>query len=77
MPVQACLPSARCIVTKEIRRVPAYLVEEELPAIRGAKVSRELAVNVVVDTFLTVLTWLPERKPRLPYRRQTSCSGIW
>lgn len=52
------------VVVNQIRRVLSDLVKEELPTIRDAKVSRELAVDFVVGTFLTVLTWLLERKPK-------------
>lgn len=54
------------VALNEIRRVLSDLVQDEL---RGAwqheAVSRELAVQFVVSTFLTVLNWLLTRKPKL------------
>ncbi|HEX7966897.1 MAG TPA: TetR/AcrR family transcriptional regulator [Stellaceae bacterium] len=54
------------VAVNEIRRVLADLVQDEL---RGAwddkAVSRELAVEFVVSTFLTVLTWLLPRASKL------------
>ena len=42
------------------------LVKDELPAVpNDSPVTRELAIRFVVGTFLTVLTRLLERKPRL------------
>ena len=54
------------VAINEIRRVLSDLVQDELPAIQdGGVVSRELVVQFVVGTFLTVLTWLLERKSKL------------
>jgi AcrR family transcriptional regulator len=53
------------VAVNEIRRVLSDLVKAELPAIQEGKIPRELAVNFVVGAFLTVLTWLLERKPQL------------
>jgi len=51
---------------REIRRVLSDLVKDELDAMReDCPVSRERAVRFVVGTFLTVLTWLLERKPKV------------
>ncbi len=54
------------VAVNEIRRVLSDLVQEELSgASEDGAVSRELAVQFVVSTFLTVLTWLLTRKPKL------------
>jgi hypothetical protein len=54
------------VAINEIRRVLSDLVKDELDAMReDCPVSRERAVRFVVGTFLTVLTWLLERKPKV------------
>lgn len=54
------------VAVNEIRRVLSDLVQDELRAAwEDAAVARELAVEFVVSTFLTVLTWLLTRKPKL------------
>ena len=54
------------VAINEIRRVLSELVKDELPPRPSDNpVARELAVRFVVGTFLTVLTWLLERKPKL------------
>jgi AcrR family transcriptional regulator len=54
------------VAINEIRRVLSELVKDELPpGPDDNPVVRELAVRFVVGTFLTVLTWLLERKPKL------------
>jgi hypothetical protein len=54
------------VAIHEIRRVLSELVKEELSALQDdGAVSRELALHFVVSTFLTVLTWCLERKPKL------------
>ncbi len=54
------------VAVSEIRRVLSDLVQDELSgAWEDGAVSRELAVQFVVSTFLTVLTWLLTRKPQL------------
>ncbi len=54
------------VAVNEIRRVLSDLVQDELSgASEDGAVSRELAVQFVVSTFLTVLTWLLTRKPKL------------
>jgi AcrR family transcriptional regulator len=54
------------VAVNEIRRVLSDLVKDELPAAPDdSPVTRELAICFVVGTFLTVLTWLLERKPKL------------
>jgi AcrR family transcriptional regulator len=54
------------VAVNEIRRVLSESVKDGLPAEPGdGVVARELAIRFVVGTFLTVLTWLLERKPKL------------
>ena len=54
------------VAVNEIRRVLSELVQDELSGIwEDGAVSRELAVQFIVSTFLTVLTWMLERKPKL------------
>lgn len=54
------------VAVNEIRRILSDLVREELPDVdRDEAVPRELRVEFVVGTFLTVLTWCLERKPKL------------
>jgi len=54
------------IAIKEIRRVLAELVKEDLSEVRDdVAVPRELMLQFVVDTFLTALTWCLEKKPKL------------
>ena len=53
-------------IVAEFRRVLSELVKEELSVFQDdGAVSRELALHFVVSTFLTVLTWCLERKPKL------------
>jgi AcrR family transcriptional regulator len=53
------------VATNEIRRVLTELAQEELSATwRDGAVARELAVQFVVSTFLTVLSWLLARKAK-------------
>jgi AcrR family transcriptional regulator len=53
------------VAVNQIRRVLSDLVGDELGAHRERQlVPRELAVSFVVGTFLTVLTWLLERKSK-------------
>ena len=54
------------IAVKEIRRVLAELVKEDLSEISDdVAVPRELMLRFVVDTFLTALTWCLEKRPKL------------
>jgi len=54
------------VAVNEIRRVLSDVVRDDLSgAWDDRTVSRELAVEFVVSTFLTVLTWLLTRKPKL------------
>src|SRR6266404_5273852 len=54
------------VAIHEIRRVLSEMVKEELSVFQDdGAVSRELAQHFVVSTFLTVLTWCLERKPKL------------
>ena len=54
------------VAIQEIRRVLSELVKEELSAFHDdGAVSRELALQFIVGTFLTVLTWCLERQPKL------------
>jgi AcrR family transcriptional regulator len=54
------------VAIQEIRRVLSELVKEELSAFNDdGAVSRELALQFIVGTFLTVLTWCLERQPKL------------
>ncbi len=54
------------IAVKEIRRVLAELVKEDLSELRDdVAVPRELMLQFVVDTFLTALTWCLEKRPKL------------
>lgn len=63
--------AAGAVAVNEIRRVLSDLVQDEL---RGAweddAVSRELVVEFVVSTFLTVLTWLLTRNPKSHHFRR-------
>jgi AcrR family transcriptional regulator len=53
------------VAVNQIRRVLSDLVRDDLGALRESRsVPRELAVAFVVGTFLTVLTWLLERKSK-------------
>ncbi len=55
------------VAVNEIRQILSELVRKEQSAAQGERaVSRELVVQFVVGTFLTVLTWWLERKPGLP-----------
>src|SRR5260370_15737725 len=52
--------------SQEIRRALSEMVKQELSAVHDdSVVSRELALQFVVSTFLTVLTWCLEKKPKL------------
>jgi AcrR family transcriptional regulator len=54
------------VATSEMRRVLSDMVQDELSgAWRDGDVSRELAVQFVVSTFLAVLTSLLTRKPKV------------
>jgi AcrR family transcriptional regulator len=54
------------IASQEIRRALSEMVKQELSAFQDdSVVSRELALQFVVSTFLTVLTWCLEKKPKL------------
>src|SRR6266851_360979 len=54
------------VAIHEIRRVLSELVKEERAALQDdSAVPRELVMQFVVGTFLTVLTWCLERKPKL------------
>lgn len=55
------------VAINEIRRVLSDMVKEELSGARDDRgLARDLRIQFVVDTFLTVLTWWLERKPALP-----------
>lgn len=54
------------IAVNEIRRVLSEIVKKELATIHeNDPVPRDLRIQFVVTAFLTVLTWLLERRPRL------------
>jgi AcrR family transcriptional regulator len=54
------------VAISELRKVLSEFVRKELPAARDdGAVSRELVVQFVVGTLLTVLTWWLERRPGL------------
>jgi len=54
------------VAIKEIRRVLAELVKEDLSELGDdVAVPRELMLQFVVDTFLTALTWCLEKRPKL------------
>ena len=67
-PVYRALVGGRggAVAINEIRRVLSDMVSHELRAYSGQNaVSRDLALEFVVSTFLTVLTWLLMRKQKL------------
>jgi hypothetical protein len=54
------------VASQEIRRALSEMVKQELASFQDdGVVPRELALQFVVSTFLTVLTWCLERKPKL------------
>lgn len=54
------------VAIDEIRRVLAELVKEDLSRVGDdGAVPRELLMQFVVDTFVTVLRWCLERKPKV------------
>jgi AcrR family transcriptional regulator len=53
------------VAAGEMRRLLADLVREDIPAGHDELVPRELVVQFVVATFLTVLSWCLDRKPKL------------
>src|SRR5260370_3917486 len=54
------------VAINEIRRVLSDMAKAELSGVRAdGRIARELRLQFVVDTFLTVLTWWLERKPKL------------
>jgi AcrR family transcriptional regulator len=54
------------VAINEIRRILSDMVKTELSAARDNRgIARELRLQFVVDTFLTVLIWWLERKPTL------------
>jgi AcrR family transcriptional regulator len=54
------------IAVNEIRRVLSEIVKKELSVVsENDTVPQDLRVQFVVTAFLTVLTWLLERRPRL------------
>ena len=53
------------IARTEARRILAEFVKADLPAGGDGTISRELLVEYVVSSFLTVLTWWLTRKPSL------------
>jgi AcrR family transcriptional regulator len=54
------------VAVNEIRRVLSDMVKAELSGVRNDRgIAKELRLQFVVDTFLTVLTWWLERKPKL------------
>jgi hypothetical protein len=57
------------VAINEIRRVLADMAKAELSGVRDDRgIAKELRLQFVVDTFLTVLTWWLERKPKLAPR---------
>jgi AcrR family transcriptional regulator len=55
------------VADQEIRQILSVMVRVELPPfVDEAAISRELAVQLVVGAFMTVLGWWLERKPKLP-----------
>jgi AcrR family transcriptional regulator len=53
------------VAINEIRRVLAEIVKKELVVQERETVPREVRVDFIVGTFLTVLTWWLERRPGL------------
>ena len=54
------------VVVNEMQRILSDVVQDELPRVRhGETLSRDLAVRFVVGSFMTVMTWLLERKPKV------------
>lgn len=54
------------VVGKELRRVLSDVVKKDLSTIRDDDaIARELRIQFVVGTFLTVLSWCLERKPEI------------
>jgi AcrR family transcriptional regulator len=54
------------VASQEIRRALSEMVKQELASFQDdGVVPRELALQFVVSTFLTALTWCLERKPKL------------
>jgi len=57
------------VAINEIRRVLSDVVKAELSGAHAdARIAKDLRLQFVVDTFLTVLTWWLERKPKLAPR---------
>ena len=54
------------IAVNEIRRVLSEIVKKELSGVREDKaIPQDVRIQFVVGAFITVLTWLLERRPRL------------
>jgi AcrR family transcriptional regulator len=53
------------IIGTEFRRVLSELVRKDVSALGDVLIPKEVAVQFVVGTFLTVLTWCLERSPKL------------